>query len=309
VSKRYLIRRLLLVVPVLLGTILLVYSLVFLMPGDPIRRLAGSKPLPESTVNAIKEAYHLNDPFLVQFGYYLEGLAHGDFGATFAQGRDVSSIIAERFPVTLTLAFGAFAVEVVLGLGLALLSAAKSRTVTDHVILGVTLVLITIPIIVLGFLLQYLFGVKFHLLPVAGTKDGVKSYILPWITLGIGSAASLGRLARSSVLDNMAGEHIRAGIARGLPKRRVMARHVLRNSLVPIVTIMGLDLAYLMGGAVFTERVFNLNGLGGALLFGIATENGPLVVGLVVLSTIIFVFMNLFVDLLCARIDPRISYE
>jgi peptide/nickel transport system permease protein/oligopeptide transport system permease protein len=296
------------VVPVLLGTILLVYSLVFLMPGDPIRRLAGSKPLPESTVNAIKEAYHLNDPFLVQFGYYVEGLLHGDFGATFTD-RDVSEIIKERFPVTLTLAAGAFAVEVIFGLILALISAAKSRTVTDHVILGFTLVLITIPIIVLGFLLQYIFGVKFHVLPVAGTQDGLKSYILPWLTLGIGLAASLGRLARSSVLDNMAGEHIRAAVARGLPRRRVMGRHVLRNSLVPIVTILGLDLAYLMGGAVFTERVFNLNGLGGALLFGINTENGPLVVGLVVLSTIIFVFMNLFVDLLCARIDPRISYE
>ncbi len=296
------------VVPVLLGTILLVYGLVFLTPGDPIRRLGGGRPLPESTVNAIREAYHLNDPFLVQFGYYVEDLLHGDFGATFTD-RTVSSIIKERFPVTLTLAIGAFAVEVVVGLALALVSAAKNRTVTDHVILGVTLVLITIPIIVLGFLLQYLFGVKFHVLPVAGTREGLKSYILPWITLGIGSAASLGRLARSSVLDNMAGEHIRAAIARGVPRRRVMARHVLRNSLVPIVTILGLDLAYLMGGAVFTERVFNLNGLGGALLFGIATENGPLVVGLVVLSTIIFVFMNLFVDLLCARIDPRISYE
>jgi oligopeptide transport system permease protein len=308
VSKRYLIRRLLLVVPVLLGTILLVYALVFLMPGDPIRRLAGSKPLPESTVNAIKESYHLNDPFLVQFGYYIEGLLHGDFGATFTD-RSVSSIIAERFPVTLTLAIGAFGIEVVLGLALALISAAKNRTVTDHVILGMTLLLITVPIIVLGFLLQYIFGVKLHVLPVAGTKDGIKSYILPWITLGIGSAASLGRLARSSILDNMSGEHIRATVARGVPRRRVRLRHVLKNSLVPIVTILGLDLAYLMGGAVFTERVFNLNGLGGALLFGINTENGPLVVGLVVLSTIIFIFMNLFVDLLCARIDPRISYE
>ena len=297
-----------LVVPVLLGTILLVYGLVFLMPGDPIRRLAGSRPLPESTVQAIREAYHLNDPFIVQFGYYIEGLLHGDFGATFTD-RDVSSIIAERFPVTLTLALGAFAIEVVLGLALAMISAVKQRSATDHVILGGTLVMLTVPVIVLGFVLQYVFGVKLHLLPVAGTRNGISSYILPWLTLGLGLAASLGRLARSSILDNMSGEHIRATIARGVPRRRVRLRHVLKNSLVPIITIMGLDLAYLMGGAVFTERVFNLNGLGGALLFGIQTENGPLVVGLVVLSTIVFIFMNLFVDLLCARIDPRISYE
>jgi oligopeptide transport system permease protein len=308
VSRRYLIRRLLLVVPVLLGTILLVYGLVFLMPGDPITRLAGSKPLPESTILAIRTSYHLDEPFLVQFGYYLEGLSHGDFGQTFT-GRDVSEIIRERLPVTTKLAIGAFGVEVVFGLALALIAAAKQRTFTDHFILGTTLVLITVPIIVMGFLLQYVFGVKLKILPVAGIRDGWKSYILPSIALGVGSAAALGRLARSSILDNLAGEHIRAAIARGLPRRRVMARHVLKNSLVPIVTIMGLDLAYLMGGAVLTETVFNLPGLGNAVYFGIQTENGPLVVGLVVLSAIIFIFTNLFVDLLCARIDPRITYE
>jgi ABC-type dipeptide/oligopeptide/nickel transport system permease component len=309
VSKRYLIRRLLLVVPVLLGTILLVYSLVFVTPGDPIKRLAGSKPLPESTVNAIKERYHLDEPFLVQFGYYIDGLVHGDFGATFQNDRDVSSIIAQRFPVTLKLSIGAFGIEVVLGLTLALIAAAKQRKLTDHVILGTTLFLITVPIIVLAFALQYIFGVKLKVLPVAGIHDGWKSYVLPSIALGLGSAAALGRLARSSILDNSAGEHVRAAIARGVPRRRVMTRHVLKNSLVPIVTIMGLDFAYLMGGAVITETVFNLPGLGQAIFFGIQIEDGPLVVGLVVLSAIIFIFTNLFVDLLCARIDPRISYE
>jgi oligopeptide transport system permease protein len=308
VSRRYLIRRLLLVVPVLLGTILLVYGLVFLLPGDPIRRLAGSKPLPESTVQAITQSYHLDQPFLVQFGYYLDGLLHGDFGQTFT-GRDVSSIIAERLPVTVKLAIGAFGVEVILGLAMAMIAAIKHRRFSDHAILATTLVLITVPILVVAFLLQYVFGVKLKVLPVAGIRDGWKSYVLPSITLGIGLAAALGRLARSSILDNMAGEHIRAGIARGLPRRRVMIRHVLRNSLVPIVTIMGLDLAYLMGGAVITETVFNLPGLGNAVYFGIQTENGPLVVGLVVLSAIVFIFTNLFVDLLCARIDPRITYE
>jgi peptide/nickel transport system permease protein/oligopeptide transport system permease protein len=234
---------------------------------------------------------------------------HGDFGATFQNDRSVSSIIAERFPVTLKLALGAFGVEVVLGLTLALVAAAKQRRLTDHVILGATLVLLTVPIIVIGFALQYVFGVKLKVLPVAGIHDGWKSYVLPSIALGLGSAAALGRLARSSILDNTAGEHIRAAVARGVPRRRVTVRHVLKNSLVPIVTIMGLDFAYLMGGAVFTETIFNLPGLGNAIFFGIQTENGPLVVGLVVLSAIIFIFTNLFVDLLCARIDPRITYE
>ncbi len=297
-----------LVVPVLLGTILLVYGLVFLTPGDPIRRLAGTKPISESTYNEITHRYHLDQPFVVQYLYYLNGIVHGDLGATFT-GRDVSDIIKERFPVTFKLTLGAFTVEVVMGLALALVAALKRRTLADTGILVYTLVMITIPVIVLGFILQYVFGVKLGWFPVAGIQDGWKSYVLPSLTLGLGAAAALGRLARSSILDNMAGEHIRAAVARGLPRRRVVGRHVMKNSLVPIVTILGLDLAYLMGGAVLTERIFNLPGLGNALFTGIATENGPLVVGLVTLSAIIFVFTILIVDLLCARIDPRISYE
>ena len=307
-SKRYLIRRLLLVVPVLLGTILIVFALVFLTPGDPVARLAGNKPLAPSTYNEIRTQYHLDQPFVVQYLYYLDGLIHGDLGATFT-GRDVSSIISERFPVTLKLTLGAFAIEVVFGLLLAVVAAVKRRTFLDSAILVFTLFMITVPILVLGFVLQYLFGVKLHWLPVAGIRDGAASYVLPSLTLGLGLAASLGRLARSNVLDNMQGEHIRAAIARGLPRRRVVGRHVLKNSLVPIVTILGLDFAYLMGGAVITETIFNLPGLGNALITGIKTQNGPMVVGLVTLSAIIFVFTNLFVDLLCARIDPRISYE
>ena len=307
-SKRYLIRRLLLVVPVLLGTILLVFGLVFLTPGDPIARLAGNKPLAPSTYAEITNRYHLNQPFVVQYLYYLDGLAHGDLGATFT-GRDVTDILKERLPVTLKLTAGSFFVEVVLGLLLAVVAAVKRRTFLDTSILVFTLIMITVPVIVLGFMLQWLFGVKLHWLPVAGIRDGALSYVLPSLTLGLGLAASLGRLARSNVLDNMGGEHIRAAIARGLPRRRVVGRHVLKNSLVPIVTILGLDLAYLMGGAVITETIFNLPGLGYSLVQGIKTQNGPLVVGLVTLSAIIFVFTNLFVDLLCARIDPRISYE
>ena len=238
-SKRYLIRRLLLVVPVLLGTIFIVFALVFLTPGDPVSRLAGNKPLAPSTYQEIRTRYHLDQPFLTQYLYYLDGLVHGDLGATFT-GRDVTDILKERFPVTLKLTIGSFSVEVVLGLLLALVAAVKRRTIADTAILVFTLVMITVPVIVLGFMLQYLFGVKLHWLPVAGIQDGPTSYILPSLTLGLGLAASLGRLARSNILDNMAGEHIRAAIARGLPRRRVVGRHVLKNALVPIVTILGL---------------------------------------------------------------------
>jgi len=293
---------------VLLGVMILVFGMVFLTPGDPITRLAGNKPLPPSTVASIKASYHLDRPFLVQFLYYVEGVTHGDFGQTFT-GRSVSDIVKERFPVTLRLALGSFLVEIVLGLSLAIIAALKRRTWIDTAILGTTLVLWTIPTLVLAFVLQYIFGIKLGWFPVAGTRSGWMSYVLPCLTIGILSAASLGRLGRSSILDNMTGEHIRAANARGLPRRRVVGRHVLKNSLVPIVTIFGLDLAYLMAGAVVTETIFNLPGLGNALVVGLRTQNGPLVVGLVMLASIFIVFSVLVVDLICARIDPRISYE
>src|SRR5262245_4414365 len=287
---------------------ILVFGMVFLTPGDPITRLAGNKPLPASTVASIKASYHLDRPFLVQFLYYVKGITHGDFGQTFT-GRSVSDIVKERFPVTLRLALGSFLVEIVLGLSLAIIAAVKRRTWIDTSILGATLVLWTIPTLVLAFVLQYIFGIKLGWFPVAGTRAGWMSYVLPCLTIGILSAASLGRLGRSSILDNMTGEHIRAANARGLPRRRVVGRHVLKNSLVPIVTIFGLDLAYLMAGAVVTETIFNLPGLGNALVIGLRTQNGPLVVGLVMLASIFIVFSVLVVDLICARIDPRISYE
>ena len=307
-SRRYLVRRLVLVIPVLLGVMLVVFGMVFLTPGDPITRLAGNKPLPESTAASIRASYHLDRPFLVQFLYYVKGISHGDFGQTFT-GRSVSDIVKERFPVTLRLALGSFLVEIVLGLSLAITAAVKRRTWIDRSILVATLVLWTIPYLVLAFVLQYVFGIKLGWFPVAGIQSGWMSFVLPCLTIGILSAAGLGRLGRSSILDNMTGEHIRAATARGLPRRRVVARHVLKNSLVPIVTIFGLDLAFLMSGVVVVETIFNLPGLGSALVVGLRTQNGPLVVGLVMLASIFIVFSVLLIDLICARIDPRISYE
>ena len=307
-SRRYLVQRLLLTIPVLLGVMILVFGMVFLTPGDPITRLAGNKPLPPSTIASIKASYHLDRPFLVQFLLYVKGISHGDFGRTFT-GRSVSDIVKERLPVTLRLALGSFFVEIMLGMSLAITAAVKRRTWIDRTILGVTLVLYTIPYLVFGVVLQYIFGIKLGWLPVAGIQSGWTSYVLPCLTIGILAAAGLGRLGRSSILDNMTGEHIRAANARGLPRRRVIGRHVLKNSLVPIVTLFGLDLAYLLGGVVVVETIFNLPGLGNALVVGLRTQNGPLVVGLVMLASIFIVFSILFVDLTCARIDPRISYE
>jgi oligopeptide transport system permease protein len=307
VTRSYLVKRLLIAIPVLAGTTLVIYAMSFALPGDPIRRLAGAHQISESTHQAITQKYHLDQPFAVQYLEYMKGILHGDLGETFT-GTSVSSIIAERFPVTLRLTLGAFAVEVLLGLLAAFVAALRRATFIDSFVLVTTLVLITIPVFVLAFLFQLMLGIKFHLLPVAGVQQGWKGYLMPSIVLGIGSAATIGRLARSNLLDNMNSEQIKAATARGLPRRRVIGLHVLKNSLVPIVTILGLDLAALMGGAPITETIFNLPGLGQELIIGVRTENGPIVVGLVTLAALVFILTNLFVDLLCAYIDPRIRY-
>jgi oligopeptide transport system permease protein len=306
-SRRYLIRRILIAFPVLIGTTLLIYAMAFALPGDPIRRLAGMHVISESTHREITQRYHLDDPFVIQYYEYIKGIAHGDLGETFT-GQDVSSIIAERFPVTLKLTLGAFAVEIVLGLIAAFVAALRRATFIDSFVLVSTLILITIPTFVLAFLAQLMIGVKLRWLPVAGVQHGWLGYVLPWLVLGVGSAAAVGRIARSNLLDNLNSEQIKAATARGLPRRRVLGAHVLKNALVPIVTILGLDLAALMGGAPITETIFNLPGLGQMLILGVRTENGPIVVGLVTLAAMIFIFTNLFVDLLCAYIDPRIRY-
>ena len=306
-SRRYLIRRILIAFPVLIGTTLLIYAMAFALPGDPIRRLAGMHVISESTHREITQRYHLDDPFVIQYYEYIKGIAHGDLGETFT-GQDVSSIIAERFPVTLKLTLGAFAVEIVLGLIAAFVAALRRATFIDSFVLVSTLILITIPTFVLAFLAQLMIGVKLRWLPVAGVQHGWLGYVLPWLVLGVGSAAAVGRIARSNLLDNLNSEQIKAATARGLPRRRVLGAHVLKNALVPIVTILGLDLAALMGGAPITETIFNLPGLGQMLILGVRTENGPIVVGLVTLAAMIFIFTNLFVDLVCAYIDPRIRY-
>jgi oligopeptide transport system permease protein len=275
-TRRYLIRRILIAIPVLLGTTLLIYAMAFALPGDPISRLAGQHHISESTHRTITERYHLDDPFIVQYAEYVKGIVRGDLGETF-QGREVSSIIAERFPITLRLTLGAFAIECILGL-------------------------------IAAFVLQLMVGIKLKWLPVAGVQQGWTGYILPCLVLGVGSAAAIGRIARSNLLDNINSEQIKAATARGLPRRRVLLAHVLKNSLVPIITILGLDLAALMGGAPITETIFNLPGLGQELIIGVRTENGPIVVGLVTLAALIFIGTNLVVDIICAAIDPRIRY-
>ncbi|GAA4094040.1 ABC transporter permease [Nonomuraea soli] len=306
---RYVIRRLLQAIPVLLGATLLIFAIVFALPGDPIRALAGEKPPSPQVVEVLREQYHLNDPLLLQYWYYISGvLFRGDFGTTF-QNVPVGDLMKATFPTTLQLALTALMIQAVIGVGLGLWAALRRGKAEDTMILASTLILISVPTLVSGFVLQLLLGVKLGLFPIAGTSEGWYSFLLPGFVLAGGSIAYLTRLTRTSLVETLRSDYIRTAVAKGMNRRRVVGRHGLRNALIPLVTFLGADLGNLMGGAVITERIFNINGVGSLLIRGVYERQQPIVVGVVTALVLVYILANLVVDLMYAVLDPRIRYE
>lgn len=305
---RYVIRRLLQVVPVFFGATFLIYAMVFAIPGDPIRALAGDRPLAESTQAELRDRYNLDDPLLVQYGKYIAGLAQGDFGESF-RGRQVADILRERFPVTVRLALAAFVFEMVLGLAAGVLAGLRRGSFMDNLVLVSTTAVVSIPVFVLGFVAQLLIGVELGWLPIAGIQDGWVSYVLPGMVLGALSLAYVARLTRTSLAENMRADYVRTATAKGLSRPRVVGRHALRNSLIPVITFLGVDLGQLMGGAIITEGIFNIPGIGGEVFSAVRNQEGTVVVGIVTALVLVFILSNLVVDLLYAVLDPRIRYD
>lgn len=305
---RYVIRRLLQIIPVFFGATFLIFAMVFAIPGDPIRALGGDRPLSESVQDALRDEYNLNDPLVVQYGKYIGGLAQGDFGQTFNR-RPVIEIMKERFPVTLKLALTAFAFEGVIGILAGILAGLRRKSYIDNLVLISTTFVVSIPIFVLGFLGQYLLGLRFQIFPIAGIQDGWISYVLPGMVLGSVSLAYIARLLRTSLVETLGSDYIRTATAKGLSRGRVVGRHALRNSLIPVVTFLGVDLGVLMGGAIITEGIFNLPGIGGEVFRAVRVQENTVVVGIVVALVLIFMLASLIVDILYAVLDPRIRYD
>ncbi|MGH2776035.1 MAG: ABC transporter permease [Actinomycetota bacterium] len=305
---RYVTRRLLEIIPVFFGVTFLIFAMVFGLPGDPLRRLSGEKPLPPAVQRELQEEYNLDDPLLVQYGKYVAGIVQGDFGQTF-QGRPVSEILVEKFPVTARLALLAFGFEAFLGILAGILAGLRKGSFVDNLVLVSTIVVVSIPVFVLGFLGQLVFGAELGWFPVAGIRDGFQSYLLPAMVLGSLSLCYIARLLRASLGENLRADYVRTATAKGLSRGRVVGRHTLRNSLIPIVTFLGVDLGLLMGGAIVTETIFNIPGIGREVYLGVIGQEGALVVGIVTAGVLVFIFANLFVDLLYALLDPRIRYD
>lgn len=304
----YIIRRILQTIPVFIGATFLIFAMVFALPGDPIRALAGERSQTEAVRNALRDEYNLDDPLFVQYGKYVTGLVQGDFGADF-RGRPVSDTIKQRVPITAKLTAVAFGFEVLIGLAAGVLAGVRQRGFMDMLVLVSTLVVISIPIFVLGFLAQITFGLKLGWFPVAGIQQGFKSYLLPGMVLGSVSLATIARLTRSSLVDNLAADYVRTATAKGLSRQRVIGVHTFRNSLIPVITFLGVDLGGLMGGAIVTESVFNIPGIGGAVFDGVIRQEGAVVVGLTTFIILVYIFSTLIVDVLYAVLDPRIRHD
>ncbi|MFC4053264.1 ABC transporter permease [Actinomadura syzygii] len=306
---RYALRRLLQAVPVFIGTTLLIYAMVFALPGDPIQALAGDKPVPENVLQTLRERYNLNDPLLIQYGKYMWGLVHGDLGENYT-GQSVSEMLGGRWTVTARLALTAWIFEMVVGIALGAWAGLRRGRLADTLVLGGTTLVIAVPVFVLGYTAQLLFGLHWKIFPTAGTDDGwPMSYILPGIVLGSLGLSYVARLTRTSLAENLRADYVRTANAKGLSRTRVVGRHALRNSLIPVVTYLGVDFGNLMGGAIVTEGIFNLPGIGQQVFTSIQLKEGPVVVGAVTVLVLIFLLVNLVVDLLYGVLDPRIRYE
>lgn len=305
---KYLLRRILQMIPVVLGTTLLVYALVFALPGDPVKAMFGDKPVNEAVAAQIRAEYHLDQPFIVQYFIYLKNALTLNFGDTFA-GQPVLDEITRAFPVTIRLGLMAFVFESIFGVVFGIISGLKKGKWYDTVILIVSLLLISVPTFVTGFVMQYVFGIQWAILPVtAGADPGFLDLLMPAMVLGSVSMAYIIRLTRSEISSNIAEDYVRTARAKGMSNGQVMLRHVLRNSLIPVVTYLGQDIGALMGGAMITEQIFNIHGIGFLTYQSILKGEANLVVSIVTLLMLIFVVCNLVVDMLYAALDPRIRY-
>lgn len=305
---RYLARRLLQFIPVFGGATLLIFIMVWAIPGDPIAALAGDRFLPDSVREQIRDRYNLDDPLIVQYGKYMGGVFQGDFGEDF-RGRPVTDLLGQRLPVTVRLALLAFGFEVVIGVIAGILAGVRKGGFIDNLVLVSTLVVIAIPIFVLGFLAQLVVGVRLGWFPVSGIQHGLVSYLLPAMVLGSVSLAYIARLTRTSLVENLRADYVRTATAKGLTRRRVVGVHTFRNSMIPVVTFLAIDLGALMGGAIITETIFNIPGIGRAVFEGVQRQEGTVVVGIVTFLVVVYMMANLLVDLLYAVLDPRIRYE
>ena len=300
-------RRLLLAIPTLFGVLAVVFLLMYVAPGDPVQEMVGERADAE-TIARLRAELHLDDPLHVQFGHYIGGVVRGDLGRSYITNRPIMTDLLERFPATLRLAGSAMLLAAVLGISIGVLTSRFPGGWLDRLALGGTYLGISFPVYWVGLILILLFAVELRWLPPSGA-NGWKYMILPAFALGMRSIAFLARVTRSAMLDVLDSELVRTARAKGLGEAAVVTRHALRNALIPVITVLGLDFGYYLTGSILTETVFSWPGLGRYVVNAITRRDLPAIQGAVLFLSVVFVLVNLITDLLYAKADPRVAYD
>ncbi|GAB6084898.1 nickel ABC transporter permease [Alkaliphilus crotonatoxidans] len=304
---KYILRRLLLLIPVMIGVTFIVFTMMYFTPGNPARIMLGESA-PAHEVAKLEEELGLNDPFIVQFGRYVSNAVRGDIGRSYQTKRPVMDEILSRFPATLKLTALGVLVAVVLGIPTGIISATRQYSLFDNIAMVLALLGVSMPNFWQGLMLVLLFSVQLKWFPSSGFTSW-KHMILPAITLGTSSAAIITRMTRSSMLEVIRQDYIRTARAKGQVESKVINQHALKNALIPIITVIGLQFGYLLGGAVLTESIFSVPGVGRLMVDSIKSRDFPIVQGGVLFIAITFSFVNLLVDILYAFVDPRIKSQ
>ena len=300
--------RLLAAIPVVLGVSVLVFASLYLLPGDPVYALTGEQPVDKAIIERLRQELGLNDPPWIQFGRFLGNLVQGDLGTSLQTRRPVLSEILTFLPATLQLTAAAMVFAVVLGVSLGTLAAVRAHTWVDTLTSILALGGVSVPAFWLGLILLLIFSVMLGLVPSTGT-EGLHRLILPAFTLGYSAAAIIARLTRSALLEVLSQDYVVTARSKGLRERLVIGRHALRNALIPVITIVGLQVGTLLSGAVIVETVFSRQGLGRMLVTGILNKDLPLVQGTILFVATAYVLINILIDVLYAYVDPRIRYR
>jgi oligopeptide transport system permease protein len=304
---KYIIRRLLQMIPVIIGVTFIIFVAVYAL-GDPTAGRCGERACPEAYIAKFRAEHNLDQPLIIQYALYMGNLVQGDLGTNFF-GNSVAEELLARWPVSLKLALMALCFEIIIGITAGVLAGIRRGHFVDSLVTVSTLFVIAIPVFVLGGLAQLIFGVKLGWFPVTATQGTFYQLVMPAFVLASISVAYVARLMRANLIENLRADYTRTAKAKGLTQARTVGVHTLRNSLIPVVTYIGIDVGALMGGAIVTERIFNINGIGNFLYRSIQQKDGTSVVGTITFLVLIYLLVNLLVDILYGYLDPRISHD
>lgn len=313
---RLLFRRVLISIPILLAVTLVVFLLLQVAPGDPARRAAGGESASQAQVDDARERLGLNDPMVEQFGTYLGGILTGDLGRSFFSNQPVVDAIADRLPVSISLMTGSLVVALLIALPAGAIAAVRPGGWIDRLVMLMSSAGVAMPSFFIGLLLAYLFAVQLDWLPATGfvpLEDDVgawaRSLALPWLTLGLAAAAEISRFLRASLRDVLDQDYVRTARAKGLPTSKVIGKHAMKNASIPVVTVIGLQVRFLLGGTIVVEEVFGLNGLGSLAVKSVLDRDYPLIQGIAISTAVIVVAVNLLVDLSYGYFNPKVRAE